>query len=53
MVISLGPSVVDEELPLLQAPRVLTRAAAAMLVARTRVNFLFMILNLSADFGCG
>jgi hypothetical protein len=50
MVISLVPSVVAEALPLLQAPRPPTRAAAATLVARIRVNRLFMILNLSADF---
>jgi hypothetical protein len=42
MVISFGPSVVDEELPLPQPARVAVRAAAAMLVARIFVNFLFM-----------
>ena len=42
MVISLEPSEVAEALPLPQAPRLPIRAAAVMLVARIRVNRLFM-----------
>jgi hypothetical protein len=50
MVISLEPSVVADELPFPQAPKVPRRAAAAMLVARIRVNRLFMMVNPSAEF---
>ena len=53
MVISLEPSDEAEALPLPQAPRVPMSAAAAMLVARIRVNRLFMMVNLSADFARG
>jgi hypothetical protein len=50
MVTSFEPSDVAEALPLPQAPRVPTSAAAAMLVARIRVNLLFMMVNPSAEF---
>ena len=50
MVISLEPSDVAEALPLPQAPREPTSAAAATLVARIRVNRLFMMVSLSAEF---
>src|SRR6478736_8557504 len=53
MVISLEPADGAEALPLPQAPRDPTRAAAATLVARIRVNRLFMMVNLSAEFGRG
>jgi hypothetical protein len=49
MVISLEPSDEAEALPFPQAPKEPMSAAAATLVARIRVNRLFMV-NLSADF---